>query len=70
MPYQKDIEVAKKDPQSWVSKDEPMTGAQASYLKALCEKNGEKFYENLTKAQASAQINSLTQRKAAAVTQA
>ncbi|WP_156433676.1 DUF3072 domain-containing protein, partial [Bradyrhizobium retamae] len=26
-----------KDPDDWVSGDEPMTGAQASYLKTLCE---------------------------------
>jgi hypothetical protein len=26
-----------KDPDDWVSGDEPMTGAQASYLKTSCE---------------------------------
>jgi hypothetical protein len=26
-----------KDPDQWVSGDDPMTGAQASYLKTLCE---------------------------------
>jgi hypothetical protein len=26
-----------KDPDDWVSGDEPMTRAQASYLKTLCE---------------------------------
>lgn len=26
-----------KDPDDWVSGDEAMTGAQASYLKTLCE---------------------------------
>lgn len=68
MPYQKESEVQKKDPQSWVSKDEPMTGAQASYLKALCEQQGEKFYENLSKAQASAQINTLLRKKTSPIT--
>ena len=28
---------AKKDPDEWLSGDDPMTGAQASYLKTLCE---------------------------------
>jgi hypothetical protein len=30
-----------KDPDDWVSGDEPMTGAQASYLKTLSEQLGE-----------------------------
>jgi hypothetical protein len=29
-----------KDPDEWVSGDDPMTGAQASYLKTLCEQAG------------------------------
>ena len=32
----------RKDPEDWVTGDEPMTGAQASYLKTLCEETGEK----------------------------
>jgi hypothetical protein len=28
---------AEKDPQDWATGEEPMTGAQASYLKTLCE---------------------------------
>ncbi|MCK1640352.1 DUF3072 domain-containing protein [Bradyrhizobium sp. 157] len=45
----------KKDPDEWVSGDDPMTGAQASYLKTLCEQAGtpELLNENLTKAEAS-----------------
>ena len=31
---------AQKDPDDWVSGDDPMTGAQASYLKTLCEQAG------------------------------
>ena len=30
-----------KDPEDWVSGDEPMTGAQASYLKTLTEQLGQ-----------------------------
>ena len=29
-----------KDPDEWVSGDDPMTGAQQSYLKTLCEQAG------------------------------
>ena len=31
---------AQKDPDEWLSGDDPMTGAQASYLKTLCEQAG------------------------------
>jgi hypothetical protein len=43
---------AKKDPDEWLSGDDPMTGAQASYLKILCEEAGipDAFNDNLTKA--------------------
>jgi len=30
----------KKDPDEWLSGDDPMTGAQATYLKTLCEQAG------------------------------
>ncbi len=30
-----------KDPEDWTTGDEAMTGAQASYLKTLCEEAGE-----------------------------
>jgi hypothetical protein len=50
-----------KDPDDWVSGDEPMTGAQASYLKTLCEQANEPdmFEEGLTKAEASKRIDAL-----------
>jgi len=51
-----------KDPEDWVTGGEPMTGAQASYLKTLCEETGEDFDENLTKAQASERIDELKSR--------
>jgi len=50
---------AEKDPEDWVTGDEPMTGAQASYLKTLSEEAGETFDESLTKAQASERIDAL-----------
>ena len=48
-----------KRPDDWVTGDEPMTAAQASYLKTLCEKAGEAFTAKLTKAAASKRIDSL-----------
>lgn len=49
-----------KDPADWVSGDEPMTGAQASYLTTLSEEAGEPLPpEGLTKADASKQIDAL-----------
>jgi hypothetical protein len=50
-----------KDPDDWVSGDEPMTGAQASYLKTLSEQAREPdaFSERLSKAEASKRIDVL-----------
>lgn len=50
---------AKKDPDDWTTGDEPMTGAQASYLQTLCEEAGEEFDGELTKADASKRIDEL-----------
>ena len=50
---------AQKDPDEWVTGDETMTGAQASYLKTLCEEAGEPFDPKLTKAEASKRIDEL-----------
>lgn len=52
-----------KDPDDWVTGDEPMTGAQRSYLQTLSEQAGEgPVPDNLTKAQAAERIEAL-QRK-------
>jgi len=48
-----------KDPDEWVTGDEPMTGAQASYLQTLSQEANEPFDETLTKAQASKRIDEL-----------
>lgn len=50
---------AEKDPDNWVTGDEKMTGAQASYLQTLCEGAGEPFDERLNKADASKRIEEL-----------
>ncbi len=51
-----------KDPDDWTTGDEPMTGAQKSYLSTLCEEAGEEMDENLSKSDASKKIDEL-QRK-------
>jgi len=48
-----------KDPDVWTTGDEPMTGAQASYLKTLSEEANEPFDDSLTKAEASKRIDEL-----------
>lgn len=50
---------AEKDPADWTTGDEPMTGAQASYLKTLSEEAGAEFDAGLTKAEASIRIDAL-----------
>ena len=50
---------AEKDPDDWVTGGEPMTGAQASYLKTLSEEAHEPFDDSLTKADASKHIDEL-----------
>ena len=50
---------AAKDPDDWTTGDEPMTGAQASYLKTLSEEAGEEFDPGLSKADASKRIDAL-----------
>lgn len=50
---------AEKDPSDWTTGGETMTGAQASYLKTLCEEAGEEFDPSLNKADASKRIDAL-----------
>jgi hypothetical protein len=54
-----------KAPEDWVTGDEPMTGAQASYLKTLSEQlhEPEAFADDLTKAEASKRIDALKARR-------
>jgi hypothetical protein len=57
----KDVSNQIKDPDQWTTGGEPMTGAQASYLKTLSEeaKEPEAFDESLGKAEASKRIDDL-----------
>jgi hypothetical protein len=48
-----------KDPDAWVTGDEPMTAAQASYLETLAQEAGQELDTSLTKAEASKRIDEL-----------
>ena len=50
-----------KDPADWVTGDEPMTAPQRSYLDTLAREAGEEITADLTKAEASEQIDRLQQ---------
>ena len=58
-PKQHPTSNAVKDPEDWVTGDEQMTGAQASYLQTLSEEADEEFDPSLTKAEASKKIDAL-----------
>lgn len=51
-----------KDPNDWVTGDEPMTGAQRSYLDTLARDAGETLSADLTKAEASEHIERLQEK--------
>ncbi len=53
---------AEKDPADWTTGDEPMTGAQASYLKTLSEEAHADFDPELSKADASLAIDALQEK--------
>ena len=57
----KDLSNQIKDPSDWTTGSEPMTGAQASYLKTLSEeaKEPDAFDPDLEKAEASKRIDAL-----------
>ena len=52
---------AEKDPDEWVSGDDPMTASQASYLKTLSEQadDPDAYLDGLSKAEASKRIEEL-----------
>ena len=54
-----------KEPDDWVSGGDPITAAQASYLKTLSEECDapESFETNLTKAEASKRIDTLKSKR-------
>jgi hypothetical protein len=50
---------AERDPDEWVTGEEPATGPQQSYLGTLAQEAGEEVPDDLTKAEASKQIDRL-----------
>lgn len=53
------VDNTQKDPADWKTGDEPMTGAQRSYLQTLSDEAGVAADPSLTKAQASERIDEL-----------
>ncbi|QEH35331.1 hypothetical protein OJF2_38820 [Aquisphaera giovannonii] len=51
-----------KDPSDWTTGEEPMTGAQESYVHTLARKAGEEVPDEMTKAEASMKIDELRQK--------
>ena len=51
-----------KSVEDWTTGEEPMTGAQASYLKTLSEEAHEAFDASLTKAEAGRRIDELQEK--------
>jgi hypothetical protein len=51
-----------RDPDEWKTGDEPMTDAQASYLKTLSDEAAEAFDDALSKAEASKRIDELQEK--------
>ena len=51
-----------KDPDDWKTGDEPMTGAQQSYLETLASEAHEPVESDLTKAEASKKIDELQEK--------
>jgi hypothetical protein len=58
-PREGDAGTTEKNPGDWVTGDEPMTGAQRSYLDTLAREAGEQLSPDLTKAEASEHIDRL-----------
>ncbi|MCF6508533.1 DUF3072 domain-containing protein [Blastococcus sp. MG754426] len=52
-------QTTEKDPDDWVTGDEPATGAQKSYLETLARGTGEEIPEDISKADASKKIDDL-----------
>ncbi|HEX2027925.1 MAG TPA: DUF3072 domain-containing protein [Nitriliruptorales bacterium] len=51
-----------KDPEDWVTGQEPMTGPQESYLQTLAREAGAEVPDDLTKAEASELIEHLQEQ--------
>ena len=54
-----DVPKPDKDPDAWVTGDEPMTGPQRSYVHTLAREADEEVSDDMTKAEASKKIDEL-----------
>lgn len=61
-PVQSDAGNRLKDPDEWKTGDEPMTGAQRSYLETLAREASQPAESDLTKAEASKKIEELQEK--------
>jgi len=61
-PQENDQSNTIKDPNDWTTGDEPMTGAQRSYLRTLSDEAKEPVDDTLTKAEASQRIDELQEK--------
>jgi Protein of unknown function (DUF3072) len=61
-PAAKNLSNTIKDPDEWTTGEEPMTGAQESYLHTLATEAGEQVEPDLTKAEASKRIDELREK--------
>ena len=61
-PTSGDTSNPEKDPDDWVTGEEPMTGPQRSYLETLAREAHEEVDDNLTKAEASKKIDELQEK--------
>ncbi|CCG05302.1 DUF3072 domain-containing protein [Blastococcus saxobsidens] len=52
-------QTTEKDPDNWVTGDEPATGAQKSYLETLARGTDDEVPEDISKADASKKIDEL-----------
>ncbi|MBQ1048129.1 DUF3072 domain-containing protein [Micromonospora sp. C51] len=57
-----DPQAAVKDPDEWVTGDEPTTAAQESYLRTLAREAGESVPDGISKAEAAKLIDRLQQQ--------
>ena len=55
-------QTAEKDPDQWVTGDEPATGPQRSYLETLAQDSGEDVSTDISKAEASKKIDELQEK--------
>ena len=53
------LDNTQKDPDEWVTGEEPATGAQLSYLHTLAQQKGEEVPKDITKGDASKMIDRL-----------